>query len=62
MNRTNNNYREPFGISESWEIWDIQIKQLKKRNDLLADDDEMPETGNSQGEIESPPNNQSQDS
>jgi hypothetical protein len=62
--RTENNYREPFGISisESWTIWDIQINHLKKRNDLLADADEMPETGNSPGEIESSPNNESQDS
>jgi hypothetical protein len=62
VNRTNNNFREPFGISESWDVWDIQIKQLKKRNDLLADADEMPETGNSSGHTESSPNKESQES
>jgi hypothetical protein len=40
------NNRDPFGIPESWDIWVILIEQLKKKNDLLADTDEMPETGN----------------
>ena len=62
MNRTNNNYREPSGISESWDVWDIQIKQLKKRNELLADADEMPEPSNSSGQTVSFPSKESQES
>jgi hypothetical protein len=45
----NNNYRNPFGITEGWDIWDTQIKKLKEKNDLLADAGEMPETGNRSG-------------
>jgi hypothetical protein len=62
VNRTNNNYREPSGISESWDVWDIQIKQLKKRNELLADADEMPETSNSSGQTMSSSGKESQES
>lgn len=45
VKRTRSNNRNPYGISESWDIWDLQIEQLKKRNDLLADAEEMPEKG-----------------
>ena len=62
MKRTNNNYREPSGISESWDVWDIQIKQLKKRNELLADADEMPEPSNSSGQTMSSSGKESQES
>jgi len=62
VKRTNNNYREPSGISESWDVWDIQIKQLKKRNELLADADEMPDTGNCSGKTVSSSSKESQES
>jgi hypothetical protein len=57
VNRTKNNNRDPFGISESWDIWDKQIEQLKKRNDLLAAADEMPENNKRSGRAESSTDN-----
>lgn len=60
MKRTKNNNRDPFGTSESWDIWNLQIEQLKKRNDLLADADEMPGTNCRSGEAESSSENQQQ--
>ena len=60
MKRTKYNNRDPFGISESWDIWNIQIEQLKQRNDLLADTDEMPESKNGSGEAESSADNKQQ--
>ena len=62
MKRTKNINRASFGISESWDIWDIQIEHLKKRNELLADADEMPEKGNRSADAESSTDNQQQGS
>jgi hypothetical protein len=45
VKRTRNCNRNPFGISESWDVWDLQIEQLKKRNDILAEVEETPEIG-----------------
>jgi hypothetical protein len=45
VNSIKNSHRDPSGITESWDLWDTQIKKLMEKNDLLADAGEMPETG-----------------
>ena len=49
MNSKKNTYRNPFEITESWDIWDTQIKKLMEKDDLLADAGKMPKTGNRSG-------------